>query len=214
MTLLDSSAPKLVLASASSSRRRLLEAAGLEIECLAAAVDETDVKLALKAENAGAVQVAETLAELKARRVSDRLSGGLSGGGGSGPFVIGADQMLDCEGQWFDKPVDLQAARRQLLALSGRSHTLETSVCVVRDGGRIWHHNASARLTLRPLSDDFVDRYLSLVGKAALTSVGAYQLEGPGIQLFQQVQGDFFTILGLPLLPLLTFLRANGVVPQ
>lgn len=210
MTLVDSSAPKLVLASASRSRRRLLEAAGLEVECLAAAVDETDVKLALKAENAGAVQVAETLAELKARRVSDRLSGG----GSSGPFVIGADQMLDCEGQWFDKPVDLQAARRQLLALSGRSHTLETSVCVVRDGGRIWHHNASARLTLRPLSEDFVDRYLGLVGEAALTSVGAYQLEGPGIQLFQQVQGDFFTILGLPLLPLLTFLRANGVVPQ
>ena len=210
MTLVDSSAPKLVLASASHSRRRLLEAAGLEIECLAAAVDETDVKLALKAENASAVQVAETLAELKARRVSDRLSGD----GGSGPFVIGADQMLDCEGQWFDKPVDLQTARRQLLALSGRSHTLETSVCVVRDGGRIWHHNASARLTLRPLSGDFIDRYLSLVGEAALTSVGAYQLEGPGIQLFQQVQGDFFTILGLPLLPLLTFLRANGLVPQ
>lgn len=210
MTLVDSSAPKLVLASASRSRRRLLEAAGLEVECLAAAVDETDVKLALKAENASAVQVAETLAELKARRVSDRLSGG----GSSGPFVIGADQMLDCEGQWFDKPVDLQAARTQLLALSGRSHTLETSVCVVRDGGRIWHHNASARLTFRPLSDDFIDRYLSFAGETVLTSVGAYQLEGPGIQLFQQVQGDFFTILGLPLLPLLTFLRANGVVSQ
>ena len=210
MSLTELQAPKLVLASASQSRRRLLEAADLEIECLPAAVDETEVKLALKAENASAIQVAETLAELKARRVSERLGGG----GPSGPFVIGADQMLDCEGVWFDKPGDLEAARTQLLALSGRSHTLATSVCVVRDGGRIWHHNESARLTLRPLSEDFIDRYLDLVGEQALTSVGAYQVEGPGIQLFQQIQGDFFTILGLPLLPLLTLLRSNGVIPQ
>ncbi|WP_119167775.1 Maf family protein [Algihabitans albus] len=207
---MQSQAPKLVLASASAVRRRLLEAAGLQVETLPAAVDEAEVKLALKAENASAIQVAETLAELKARRVSERLGTA----GSSGPFVIGADQMLECEGRWFDKPADLDAARAQLLALAGRHHTLETSVCVVRDGGRIWHHNARARLTLRPLSEAFIDRYLAAVGEAALTSVGAYQLEGPGIQLFQKVDGDFFTILGLPLLPLLTLLRSNGLIPQ
>ncbi len=208
--LMQPDAPALVLASASVARRKLLQDAGLEIEALPAAVDEAEVKLALRAEGASAAQVAETLAELKARRVSERLGGA----GGPGPLVIGADQMLDCEGQWYDKPADLAAARAQLLALSGRSHTLETSVCVVRDGGRIWHHNARARLTLRPLSEDFVDRYLAAVGPAALASVGAYQIEGPGVQLFQRVEGDVFTILGLPLLPLLDLLRANGVVPR
>ncbi len=210
MSLTEPAAPPVVLASASASRRRLLEAAGLEVQVQPAAIDEAEVKLALKAEGASAIQVAETLAELKARRTSERLETG----GGPGPFVIGADQMLDCEGAWFDKPDDLEAARAQLLALSARSHTLETSICVVRDGGRIWHHNARARLTLRPLSEAFVDRYLDVVGDAALTSVGGYQLEGIGVQLFQRVEGDFFTILGLPLLPLLDFLRSNAVVPR
>ncbi|WP_375593702.1 Maf family protein [Algihabitans albus] len=210
MSLTEPAAPPVVLASASASRRRLLEAAGLEVQVQPAAIDEAEVKLALKAEGASAIQVAETLAELKARRISERLETG----GGLGPFVIGADQMLDCEGAWFDKPDDLEAARAQLLALSARSHTLETSICVVRDGGRIWHHNARARLTLRPLSETFVDRYLDVVGDAALTSVGGYQLEGIGVQLFQRVEGDFFTILGLPLLPLLDFLRSNAVVPR
>lgn len=210
LTLMEPSAPPVVLASASASRRRLLEAAGLDVQAQPAAIDEAEVKLALKAEGASAIQVAETLAELKARRTSERLEPG----GGPGPFVIGADQMLDCEGEWFDKPNDLEAAKAQLLALAARSHTLETSVCVVRDGGRIWHHTARARLTLRPLSEAFVDRYLGAVGDAALTSVGGYQLEGMGVQLFQRVEGDFFTILGLPLLPLLDFLRSNAVVPR
>jgi septum formation protein len=208
--LMQADGPAVVLASASAARRKLLADAGLELDAMPAAVDEEEIKLALKAEGASAIQVAETLAELKARRVSERLTGA----GPQGPLVIGADQMLDCEGAWFDKPADLAAARAQLLALSGKTHTLETAVCLVRDGGRIWHQNARARLTMRPFDGEFVDRYLETVGRAALTSVGAYQLEGPGVQLFAQVQGDFFTVLGLPLLPLLEVLRANGVVPK
>lgn len=209
-TLMLPDGPAVVLASASAARRKLLHEAGLPVEAMPAAVDEAEIKQALKAEGASAIQVAETLAELKARRVSQRLTGG----GGPGPLVIGADQMLDCEGAWFDKPADLAAARTQLLALAGRTHTLETAVCLVRDGGRIWHHNARARLTMRPFDAAFVERYLQAVGHAALSSVGAYQLEAPGVQLFARVEGDFFTILGLPLLPLLDVLRANGVVPR
>jgi septum formation protein len=210
MSLMQEGAPPLVLASASAARRKLLTDAGLELEAMPAAVDEAEVKAALKAEGASAIQVAETLAELKARRVSERLMDGR----GQGPFVVGADQMLDCEGRWHDKPDSPDAARAQLLALSGKAHTLETAVCVVRDGGRIWHHNARARLTVRPLSEGFVDRYLETVGVDALTTVGAYRLEGPGVQLFSRIEGDFFTILGLPLLPLLDLLRANGIVPR
>ena len=194
----------LVLASGSRVRLRLLEGAGLFVSAEAAGVDEAEVKSALRAEGATAAQVAETLAELKALRVSSRHPGAL---------VVGADQMLDCGGLWFDKPVDLARARAHLEALSGRSHSLETAVCVVRDGSRLWHHNEAARLFVRPLSEAFIEAYLAAVGDRALESVGGYQLEGPGVQLFERVEGSFFSILGLPLLPLLTFLRANGVIP-
>jgi septum formation protein len=209
-TLMAPDVPFVVLASSSQTRRRLLEDAGLAVEALAPRVDEDEVKLALKAEGATAIQVAETLAELKARRVGERLPPA----GGPGPLVIGADQMLVCEDAWFDKPADRAAARDQLLALSGKTHTLETAVCVVRDGGRIWHHNARARLTMRAFGAAFVDRYLDAAGDAVLASVGGYRLEGLGAQLFARVEGDFFTVLGLPLLPLLDLLRSNGVVPR
>ncbi len=202
---MSETAPSLVLASASPSRRTVLENAGLQFAVIPAAVDEAAVKQSLQGESATAVQAAETLAELKAQRISSQHSESL---------VIGADQMLECEGRWFDKPQDRAEAQRHLESLRGRSHTLWSAVCVVRAGSRIWHHNAPARMTMRPLTDAFVQRYLDAVGNKALSSVGAYQLEGLGAQLFSRIDGDFFTILGLPLLPLLEVLRANGALAR
>lgn len=196
--------PPVVLASGSAVRLRLLREAGIGVTRDVAAVDEAEVKAALKAEGTGAAEVAEALAELKAVKVARRHPGAL---------VIGCDQMLDCDGEWLDKPDSMAAARAQLLKLAGRQHRLLTSAVVVRDGARLWHHNAVATLTMRAFGADFVDAYLAAVGEAALASVGAYQLEGPGAQLFARVAGDYFCILGLPLLPLLEFLRRQGVVP-
>ena len=199
------SSPPLVLASASTSRAALMHQAGLAAVSEPARVDESEVKASLAHEGANAAAVAETLAELKAQKVSRRHPGAL---------VIGADQLLDCDGAWFDKPADLAEAASHLRALSGRTHTLVSCACVVRDGSRLWHHVDRARLEVRPLSDRFITDYLAAVGPAALDSVGAYQLEGLGAQLFARVEGDYFTILGLPLLPLLDFLRNHGVVPS
>jgi len=205
LMLEDAAAPSVVLASASASRRALLRNAGLAVACEAARIDEDEIKVALKAEGADPERVAETLAELKAQRVSRRHAGAL---------VIGADQMLDCNGVWFDKPSDRAHAAAHLKALSGREHRLISALCVVQDGARLWHHLEEARLTVRTLSDTFIDDYLDAVGDAALASVGAYQLEGLGAQLFGRIEGDYFTILGLPLLPLLDFLRNHKVVAR
>ena len=180
---METLAERVILASASATRQRLLRAAGVPFEVRIAAVDEDEVKKALRAEGASAFQVAETLSEMKAMRISAQAPGCL---------VVGADH--------------------QLLRLSGRTHHLETSVCVVRDGTRIWHFNDMARLTMRRFDQEYVRSYLADTGTAVLGSVGGYQLEGLGAQLFQKVSGDFFTILGLPLLPLLDFLRVHGVM--
>lgn len=198
-------APRLILASASPSRRGLLERAGVSARYAVARVDEAEIKLAMRQEGATALSVAETLAELKATRLSQKEPAAL---------VIGADQILTCGDVWFDKPVDLDQAAGHLRALSGRSHNLMTCVCVAQEGRRIWHHRESCELTMRKLSDSFIKAYLAVVGEAVLTSVGAYQLEGRGAQLFAKVEGDFFTILGLPLLPLLDFLRGHGVIER
>ena len=203
--LRGSAATPVVLASASAVRRDILCRAGVPLTQDPANIDEAEVKAALRGEGATAAQAAETLAELKARHVARRHGGAL---------VIGADQILECEGTWFDKPADLDEARRHLEALSGRTHSLLTAVCVLRDGTRLWHHNAAARLQVRPLGANFVPAYLAAAGDEVLNSVGAYRLEGPGAQLFGAIEGDYFTILGLPLLPLLAFLRAQGVVPS
>ncbi|MBI3706790.1 MAG: Maf family protein [Proteobacteria bacterium] len=195
--------PPVVLASASRTRRLLLENAGITVAVDPGAVDEDEVKRAMKADGATAEAVATALAESKALRVSSRHPNAL---------IIGADQMLDCDGAWFDKPANRDAARAQLRALSGRTHRLISAAVVAQNGARIWHHVAVARLTMRSLSDGFLDSYLDALGDAALGSVGAYQLEGRGAQLFARVDGDYFTVLGLPLLPLLAFLRQHGVV--
>ena len=197
------SARTVVLASASTSRAQLLTDAGLKFDVVPAHADEDAVKAALKAEGATAVQCAEALAEIKAVQVSQRLPECL---------VIGADQMLECDGVWFDKPADLNGARAHLTAMRAKTHVLPTAVAVVLGGQVIWHHSASPRLTMRDFSDAFIEHYIANTGPRVLSSVGAYQLEGWGVQLFDRIEGEFSTILGLPLLPLLAFLREHHVV--
>ena len=192
----------LILASASVSRRQMLQNAGLDFTIETSGVDEDEVKLSLAAEKATPRDIAEMLAELKAKRVSLRHPEAM---------VIGADSTLACNGRLFDKPPTIEAARRQLQALAGQTHELHSSVVVARGGVRLWHCNEHARLTMRPLTDAFLDAYLARAGEAVTTSVGAYQLEGVGAHLFTRVEGDYFTILGLPLLPLLSFLAGHGV---
>lgn len=193
----------IVLASASRARAAMLEQAGVTVIRNPAAVDEEDMKLSCRAAGLTPDEVAEALAELKARRVSPRHPGRL---------VLGADQMLECEGQWFDKPVSREVARDQLAALRGRRHRLISAAVILKDGERLWHHIDRADLTMRLFTDAFLDRYLDAAGEDVLHSVGAYQLEGLGAQLFRRVEGDYFTILGLPLLPVLDFLRVQGVL--
>lgn len=195
--------PAVILASGSRFRAAMLEAAGVPAAIDPPAVDEAAVKTAMRAEGAGASTTAEALAALKAQQVSARNSGAL---------VVGADQMLACGDVWFDKPADLAAARETLRALRGRTHELIAAVCVVRDGLILWHHVETARMTVRPFSDRFLEAYLEKMGPMACQSVGAYQIEGLGAQLFSRIEGDHFTIVGLPLLPLLDFLRGHGVI--
>ncbi|MDE2227584.1 MAG: Maf family protein [Alphaproteobacteria bacterium] len=197
------SPPELVLASASATRARLLDAAGLKPTIEPAQLDEAAFKAAFKADGRNAGDCALALAEAKAKRVAARMPGAL---------VLGADQLLVCDGQWFDKPADRDAARTQLLALRGKRHVLPTAAALVKNGAAIWHALEQPALTMRPFSDAFLDDYLATAGDAALASVGAYRLEGSGIQLMAEVAGDHFAILGLPLLPLLEFLRDSGVL--
>lgn len=198
-------APRVILASASASRAAVLRQAGLTVEQRPSGVDEDMVKTSLRAEGADTAHVALTLADLKAQHVSRR---------DGDAFVIGADQMLECNGVWFDKPADLAHARGHLEALRGKPHELVTAAVVVRAGARVWQYVDRATLAMRPLSDGFIDRYLDAIGEEACTTVGGYRLEGRGAQLFSRVEGDFFTILGLPLLPLLDFLRGHGIVDE
>jgi septum formation protein len=191
----------LILASASPSRRTLLANAGLSFDIEPAGIDEDEVTRSLGSK-ASPQELASRLAEMKAVRVSTRHPEAI---------VIGADSTLACKGRLFDKPPTMEAARRQLLALRGQTHELFSSVVVGRGGARIWHWSERARLTMRSFNDAFVDAYLERAGKEVLTSVGAYQLEGLGAHLFTRVDGDYFTILGLPLLPLLSFLAGHGV---
>jgi septum formation protein len=195
----------IVLSSTSEVRRRLLREAGITFKTAKPPVDETTITAALRGSGASACQVAASLAESKAISVAAILPGA---------FVIGADQMLDCDGQWFDKPVDLAAARRQLLALRGKTHRLVCAAALVAEGKVQWQHAETAELTMRDFSEAWLDLYLTRVGEAILSSVGGYHLEGLGAQLFDKVQGDYFSILGLPLIPLLAALRQAGALPQ
>ncbi len=199
---------ELVLASASRARQAMLDAAGVRFSVDVPAIDEAATRESLKGERASPRAVAETLAELKARRVGRRHPAAL---------VLGCDQVLalgaDPDATILDKPADRAEAAAQLRALAGRSHRLISAAVVVRDGQLLWHHADMAELAMRPLSDEFIAGYLAAAGDDILQSVGGYRLEGLGAQLFSSVRGDFFTVLGLPLLPLLGFLREQGAVP-
>jgi septum formation protein len=203
VTGFQAAAPRLVLASASAARRAVLAAAGLRFDALPAAVDEAAIKEAAQAEAIPAADTALILADAKAERIARRDPEAL---------VIGCDQLLVCEERWFDKPPDLAAARAQLLALRGRQHQLVTAIVCHRQGRRIWHHVAVPRLTMRDVSDDFLEAYLAAEAEQVTQSVGAYRIEGPGVQLFSKVEGEHAAILGVPLLALLGFLRQHGVV--
>ena len=194
-------APPLVLASGSSTRAALLRAAGLRFEACPARIDEDAVKQAAHADGLAPDDAALLLAELKAARVR-----------APGALVIGADQLLVCEGRWFDKPRDRNEARAHLLALRGRVHALVTAIVCLRDGAAVWRHVAAPRLRTRRFSDAFLDAYLAAEGTAVLASVGAYRLEGLGVQLFEVVEGEHAAVLGLPLLALLGFLRDHGAL--
>ena len=193
----------LVLASGSKIRAELMQNAGLAIDIDPADVDERAVEAPLLKADFLPEDLASVLAEAKANDVSGRRPGDL---------VVGADQILAFDGQRRTKPDDMEAARRQLLAFSGKTHELHSAVVISRNGEAIWHHVSTARLTMRDLSPAFIGHYLAAAGDVVLSSVGAYQLESIGIQLFEKIEGDYFTILGLPMLPLLAELRTLGVI--
>jgi septum formation protein len=192
---------RLVLASTSPIRRELLTGAGLVFDAVPPDVDEAQLKT--EAKDLSPAELAISLAAAKAVSVANRMSDRL---------VIGADQVLNFEERVFDKPEHLAAARNHLKELRGKSHVLETALCCAAGGKIIWRHHGRATLTMRSFSDEFLEDYLAHMGQDVTTSVGAYKLEGAGIQLFDSIAGDYFTILGLPLLPLLDFLRRQGAI--
>ena len=199
--MIQSLSPSLILASQSTARAALLTAAGLRFEARPARVDEAAVKQACRAEGADAADTALTLAGIKAERIRD-----------SDAMVIGADQLLVCGDAWFDKPAGMNGARAHLRALRGQTHRLITAVVCMRGGQEVWRHIAEPRLRMRAFSDAFLEEYLAAEGDAILSCVGAYRLEGLGIHLFDSIQGEHAAILGLPMLPLLGFLRQHRVV--
>jgi septum formation protein len=195
---------RLILASVSAARAALLRAAGIDVAIEPADIDESQLKRAARATGETATGCALALAAEKACSISRRFPAAL---------VVGADQILAAGGEWFDKPRDLVEARAQLRLLRARTHTLATAVCVARRGATLWHAASEPALTMRAFSDGFLDAYLAAEGESLLGLVGAYRLEGRGVQLFARIKGDHFAVLGLPLIELLGFLRDHGVVP-
>jgi septum formation protein len=196
--------PDLILASGSPTRAKLLSAAGLTFSIERPPVDEEAAKASLRAEGFTARDQADALAELKALAVSRRMRG----------MVLGADQILSLDGAAFDKPKDLAEARAQLLSLRGKTHTLITAAVIAVDGAPIWRRIETPKLTMRDFSDVFLDHYLAQMGEEALGTVGGYKLEEQGAQLFSTVEGDYFSILGLPLLAVLSFLREHAIAER
>lgn len=193
----------IVLASGSPFRKKMLADAGLDFIQDRPQIDERAVEKAIEGSGLTPEDLASILAEAKALDVSQRHPG---------KIVIGTDQTLSLGDEVLHKPRDMEEARRRLLALSGKTHQLNSAIVLVRDGEVLWRHVGIARLTMRQLDPGFIGRHLSRVGDKALSSVGAYQIEGEGIQLFESIEGDHFTIVGLPLLPLLDQLRHLGAI--
>lgn len=203
---IEAGAPAFILASTSSSRQSMLKSAGVPFDAIAPNVDEEEIKLSLKAQNAGPRAIADALAETKALKISSRISGAL---------VLGCDQVLSFgKAEMLDKPRSLDEARAHLELLSGQEHKLISAAVIAQNGRPIWRVVDTASLTMRKLSPEFLDDYVAREGEALLGSVGCYRLEGLGAQLFSRISGDFFTILGLPLLPVLEYLRERKVLPR
>ncbi|MER8576670.1 Maf-like protein [Mesorhizobium sp. M1338] len=194
---------KIILASGSPFRKAMLVDAGVDVEAVPADVDERALEAPLQDSGVSPEDVALVLAEAKATEVSERRPGAL---------VLGCDQTLSLGDEVFHKPADREGARRHLLALSGKTHQLNSAAVLIRDGAVLWRHVGIASMTMRKLDPAFIGRHLARVGAKALGSVGAYQIEGEGIQLFDKIEGDHFTIVGLPLLPLLAELRTLGAI--
>jgi septum formation protein len=193
---------KLILASTSPARRAMLTAAGLDYEAVAPPLDERAAEEPLLAAGISAADLASVLAEAKADSVAEERPGAI---------VIGSDQTLEFEGLRYTKPESIEEARHQLLAMAGKTHALHSAAAIMEGGETRWRHVDTALLTMRRLTPEEVGRYLARVGTAATRSVGAYQLEGLGVNLFERIEGDHFTILGMPLLPVLAQLRLMGV---
>jgi len=194
----------LHLASGSVTRLALLQAAGLDVTATPVRLDEAALRASLAAEGASPRDMADALAEMKARKLADRLSGAL---------VLGCDQILDCDGEVWGKPASADAARAQLVRLRGRTHRLFSALVLFDGQDPVWRHVGDVRLTMRPFSDGYLDAYLQRNWPALADTVGAYKLEDEGVRLFERIEGDYFSILGLPLLPLLDYLGRRGFIP-
>ncbi|WP_375658405.1 Maf family nucleotide pyrophosphatase [Bartonella sp. MR30HLJHH] len=194
-------ADTLILASLSFYRAKLLKKTGLNFFIEGASFDEREVEK--KAKEKTPKELSCFLASAKAKNVSDRFPDA---------FVIGCDQVLDLEGKVFHKATNIKGAHQRLCELSGKTHSLHSAVALFKDGQKIWVEAFSAHMSVRLLSSEFIERYLARVGKDVLNSVGVYQIEREGIHLFEKIDGDFFTIVGLPLLPLLIKLRHLGII--
>jgi septum formation protein len=193
----------LILASRSATRVNILNNAGLKFSIEHPNVDEAPVRRAMIADGGDVEAGAVLLAEMKALEVSRAQPDA---------FTIGADQILECEGEWFEKPQTVSQGRAQLLNLTGKRHRLISSVVVAAGGVKIWEHTDQAQMTMRAIGDVFLEEYIGIMGDRMFSSVGGYQLEGVGSQLFSEVSGNHYTILGLPLLPLLGFLRSHDIL--
>lgn len=194
----------IVLASKSASRAAVLKAAGLTFTQVSPGVDEDAIKAGLRAEGASIAKQADLLAETKALRVSASHPG----------VVLGCDQMLDVDGEAFDKVSTREEARDVLKRLRGRTHVLQSAIVACVEGAPVWRHLSQPRLRMRTFSDQFLETYLDAIGERAFESVGCYQVEGRGAQLFERIEGDHFSILGMPLLPLMQWLRDRGTIPS
>ena len=195
---------RIILASTSQIRSKLLDGAGVSHDVVASRIDEDSVKKALEAEGAPPRDIADTLAEMKARKIAEKGLGGL---------VIGCDQVLSLKGKVLSKPKTIEDARGQLNALRGETHQLLSAAVIYEDLKSVWRHVGVARLSMRDFSDDYCDDYLARNWDSIRWSVGGYKIEEEGIRLFRMVQGDTFTIQGLPLLELLSYLTLRGTLP-